>query len=417
MFCGIETQISPEAIADWSAMNFQRDSEMRPSLAPAETDHNLPNSLAIISNQAFSLINFRGALIRDLVASGVRVLALAPDFTDDFRAKIRELGAEPVDYSLQRAGLNPLRDSIDSVRLALLLRRLRPEATLAYFIKPVIFGTMAAWMASVPSRFAMIEGLGYAFMDDDSARTPKRVLLRALVARLYQLALSRAKRVILLNQDDISDLCGSGILARSKAVLIPGIGVSLKNFPYVPVIVGQITFVLVARLLREKGVYDFVEAARLVKSRWPDARFVLVGGVDANPGSVSEQELKVWEREGVVVWTGQIADVKSQLINASVFVLPSYREGLPRSTQEAMAIGRPVITTNSPGCRDTVIDGENGFLVPVRNPVALARAMEKFIEQPSLIESMGRASRRIAEDRFDVTVINRRMLAALSLDS
>lgn len=378
----------------------------------------LPQSLAVISNQAFSLINFRGALIQDLVAKDVRVYALAPDFTDEFREKVRNLGAEPIDYSLQRAGLNPLRDSIDSVRLALLLRRLRPEATLAYFIKPVIFGTMAAWMAGVPARFAMIEGLGYVFMDDDSARTPKRVLLRALAARLYRLALSRAKRVILLNRDDVADLCSAGILARSKAVLIPGIGVSLKDFPHVPVTSDPVTFVLVARLLREKGVYDFVEAARLVKARCPGARFVLVGGVDANPGSVSEQELRVWEREGVVAWTGQIADVRSQLINASVFVLPSYyREGVPRSTQEAMAIGRPVITTNSPGCRDTVICGENGFLVPVRNPVALASAMVKFIEQPSLIESMGRASRRIAEERFDVTVINRRMLAALSTDA
>lgn len=381
------------------------------------TKQRLPSSLAIISSQAFSLVNFRGALIADLVALGVRVLALAPDFSDEIRERIRILGAEPIDYSLQRTGLNPLRDVVDCLRLARLLRRLNTEATLGYFIKPVIFGTFAAWLARVPSRFAMIEGLGYVFMDDELARKPKRRILRVLVSVAYRLALSRARRVILLNQDDIADLSRAGILEKSKAVLVQGIGVDLERFFRAPVVSEPPTFVLVARLLREKGVYDFVAAARIVKAKYPQACFILVGGTDANPGSVPEQDLVAWEREGIVIWTGQVSDVRAQLANASVFVLPSYyREGVPRSTQEAMAIGLPVITTNSPGCRDTVVDGENGFLVPVRDPVALSLAMERFIAQPSLIETMGTASRRMAEARFDVRVINRSMLAALSVD-
>lgn len=397
-------------------MNIQQDSEVIPSLTPAKEKYNLPGSLAIISNQAFSLINFRGALIRDLVASGVRVLALAPDFTDDFRAKIRELGAEPIDYSLQRAGLNPLRDAIDALRLSILLRRLRPQATLAYFIKPVIFGTLAAWMAGIRMRFALIEGLGFVFMEDQSALTIKRKLLRVLVGGLYKLALDKAERVILLNQDDIADLCRAGILEKSKAVLIPGIGVNLADFPASPVCCNPPTFVLVARMLREKGVYEFVDAARIVKARYRGVRFVLVGGTDANPGAISERELVEWQNEGVVEWAGHVSDVREKLVTASVFVLPSYREGLPRSTQEAMSMAKPVITTNVPGCRDTVIDGESGFLVPAQDPEALATAMARFIEKPSLIETMGCASRRMAEACFDVRVINRRMLAALSVD-
>lgn len=398
-------------VIESSSVSKESDSSLQSGVA-----QKLPESLAIISNQAFSLINFRGALIRDLVASRVRVLALAPDFTDDLREMVRSLGADPVDYSLQRAGLNPIRDGLDALQLSFLLRRLRPEATLAYFVKPVIFGTIAAWLAGISTRFAMIEGLGYVFMEDESARSPKRRFLRSIVGGLYRIALDRTRRVILLNRDDIDDLCGAGILERSKAVLIPGIGVNLADFPQGPVLAEPTTFILVARMLREKGVYDFVDAARLVKAKYPSTRFVLVGGTDANPGSVLEQELVQWQREGVIDWLGQVSDVKERLAQASVFVLPSYREGLPRSTQEAMVVGRAVITTNAPGCRDTVVDGENGFLVPVRDPIALARAMERFIEQPSLAKTMGAASRRMAEERFDVRVINRHMLAALSVD-
>ena len=398
-------------------MKFQRDlAVVLPSVTPAETKCSLPSSIAIISNQAFSLINFRGALIRDLAASGVRVLALAPDFTDSFRLKVCELGAEPIDYSLQRAGLNPLRDAVDAFRLSCLLKRLRPQATLAYFIKPVIFGTLAAWVAGLRMRIALIEGLGFVFMEDQSALTIKRKLLRALVGGLYRLALAKAERVILLNQDDIDDLCRAGILEGSKAVLVPGIGVNLADFPPSPVFCNPLTFVLVARMLREKGVYEFVDAARIVKARYRGVRFVLVGGTDANPGAILERELVAWRQEGVVEWLGHVSDVREKLVAASVFVLPSYREGLPRSTQEAMSMAKPVITTNVPGCRDTVIDGENGFIVPAHDPAALATAMVRFIEKPSLIETMGCASRRMAEARFDVRVINRCMLAALSVD-
>ena len=392
------------------------DSETEASRSVFKANRELPKSIAIISNQAFSMINFRGDLIQELVSAGVRVLALAPDFNEESRSKVTQLGGEPVDYSLLRTGLNPFRDTVDALALAMLLRRLKPEATLAYFVKPVIFGTLAAWFARVPFRFAMIEGLGYVFMEDDSSRKLGRRLLRMLVGGLYRLALSRTKRVILLNQDDIDDLCDARVLERGKAVLLPGIGVDLDAFPFSPVLTRVPTFVLVARMLREKGVYDFVEAARLVKAKHPEVCFVLVGGTDANPGSVSERELLAWENEGVVAWAGHVSDVPRQLVNASVFVLPSYREGLPRSTQEAMAIGRAIITTDSPGCRDTVVNGENGFVVPVRDPIALSVAMERFIEEPALLERMGIASRRMAEARFDVKKINRRMLAALSID-
>jgi Glycosyltransferase len=177
-----------------------------------------------------------------------------------------------------------------------------------------------------------------------------------------------------------------------------------------------VTFLLAARLLREKGIVEYAEAARLVRSRHADARFILLGGLDTNPGGLRRDEIDAWVSEGVLEWPGHVPDVRPWLARASVYVLPSYyREGVPRSTQEAMAMARPVITTDAPGCRETVIDGRNGFLVPPRDPMSLAEAMERFVLDPELIVSMGEESRRIAEERFDVKRINRRMMEAMDL--
>jgi glycosyltransferase involved in cell wall biosynthesis len=174
---------------------------------------------------------------------------------------------------------------------------------------------------------------------------------------------------------------------------------------------------LMARLLREKGIYEYVEAARAVRQQHPHARFLLLGGTDPNPGALTREEVAAWVAEGVVEWLGHVDNVRPWIASTSVYVLPSYREGKPRSTQEAMAMSRPVITTDAPGCRDTVIEGVNGFLVPVRDSAALADAMMRFIDQPELIPRMGRESRRIAEERFDVHRINRVMLVEMGIIS
>ncbi len=374
------------------------------------------SSLVIVSNQAFSLVNFRGPLITALVARGVRVHALAPDYSEDLRARVAALGAEPVEYSLSRAGLNPLRDFHDIWKLTRLLRRISPDATLAYFVKPVIYGSIAAWLARVPYRYSLIAGLGFVFTDHGVAQLTARRLLRLLVEQLYRLALARNLKVIVQNADDIRTLTEAGIIDRNKVVLVPGTGVDLTHYSFHPPVTWPPVFVLIARMLREKGVLEFVQAARLLKQKHPIARFILVGGTDPNPGSIAEGELRGWASEGIVEWAGQVSDVRPWLARASVFVLPSYyREGIPRGNQEAMAMGRPVITTDWVGCRETVVDGENGYLVPVRDSKALAKAMSRFIEDPDLVERMGRAGRRIAEAHFDVDDINRQIIQALGL--
>ena len=371
-------------------------------------------SCAIVSSQAFSMVNFRGLLIRELVAAGVRVHAFAPDYNDELRQQISALGAIAVDFRLTRTGMNPLHDGWDTLCLAMMLRRLKPDVVLAYFIKPVIYGTLAATLAGVPRRVAMIEGLGYVFTDSGGRETWKRKLLRFLVSSVYRFALARAQKVIFLNNDDLGDFVRAGLVDETKTVKLGGIGVDLADWSLVPSVMQPVTFLLVARLLREKGVIEYAEAARQVKAIYPEARFVLLGGLDPNPGSLNSLEVQTWVKEGLLEWPGHVA-VRPWLMQASVFVLPSYREGVPRSTQEAMAMGRAVITTDVPGCRDTVDDGVNGFMVPVRDASALAKAMLRFIENPQLIDSMGRESRRLAETRFDVHAINARLLKILEV--
>jgi len=370
--------------------------------------------LAIITSQAFSIGNFRGPLVRAMVNRGVQVYALAPDYDDLSRAAVSSLGAVPVDSAMSRSGMNPLQDVIDFFRLSIQLRRLRLDATFAYFIKPVIYGMLASSLAFVPKRFAMIEGAGYVFTDDIKPSIRRRVL-RTFVTLLYRLGLSQAEGVFLLNPDDKKLFVNAHMVSAKKVNLLDGIGLDLEHYQTVPPVLKPVCFVLAARLLREKGVYDYIDAARKVKAIYPKVRFLLLGSVDLNPGSVSETEVHTWVAEGVIEWPGQVTDVRPWIAQASVFVLPSYREGLPRSTQEAMAMGRPVITTDVPGCRETVEEGINGFMVPIRNPEVLAQTMLNFIENTELIYSMGLESRRMAEKKFDVHKINANILALMGI--
>jgi glycosyltransferase involved in cell wall biosynthesis len=370
---------------------------------------------AILTSQAFSIANFRGPLITELVRRGITVLALAPDFDDLSRNAVVALGATPVDTPMTRAGMNPLHDVADFIRLIRLLHSLDVDVFLAYFIKPVIYGMIAARLAGVPKRFAMIEGAGYVFGDDDKASMGRRIL-RALVRKLYRISLRHAERVFMLNHDDQEQFVSERMLSPHKVQLLDGTGLDLNYYQMSPPVIQPICFILVARLLREKGVYVYINAARRIKAMRHDIRFLLLGSVDPNPGSVTLAEISEWVAEGLIEHPGHVQDVRPWLAQASVFVLPSYyREGLPRSIQEAMAMGRPIITTNWVGCKETVDEGVNGYKVPIRNVDAVVEAMMKFIDRPELVAKMSGESRRIAESRFDVHKINALMLETMNV--
>ena len=374
-------------------------------------------SIAIISVQAYAMVNFRGPLIRSLTDRGMLVYALAPDFNDEWRTQVSRLGAMPVDFSLSRTGMNPLSDVADIYRLSQLLRSLAPEMVLNGYTKSVIYGSIAAWMARVPKRFSLIEGLGYVFSDDDKSLTWRRSALRWVVTQLYKFTLGLNHKVFFLNKENILHFVNEGIVVANKVIRIDGIGLDLDYFTPVPPVLQPVTFIMISRMLREKGVYDFVDAARKVQKRNPDVRFLMVGYCDKNPSSVTEEELRSWIAEGIIEWPGNwVDDIRDWIVQASVFVLPSYYpEGLPRSNLEALAMGRPIITTDWVGCRETVQEGVNGFLVPVRDPAAIAQAMMRFVESPDLIEKMGHEGRRIAEKRFDVNKINLRIMETIGI--
>ena len=375
-----------------------------------------PSTLALITAHAGTLTGFRAPLIRTLHARGVRVLALAPNFDEASRAAVRALGAEPIDSPMVRTGMNPFVDAIDTWRLARLLRRLRPDVVLSYAAKPVVFGSIAAKLAGVPRCVAMVEGLGYVFTASPTGFNRKQRLLQRVVLGLYRAGMACAQRVIFLNPDDRAQLQAAGVVAAGKTCLLGGIGVDLGAWPALPLPPNAAApvFLMVARLLREKGVAEYATAARLVKAQQPQARFVLLGGLDDNPGAITQVQVEDWCADGALEWQGHTA-VQPWLAQSHVFVLPSYREGLPASTQEAMASGRAVITSDVPGCRETVVDGVNGFLVPPYDAQALAAAMLRFIEQPDLIASMGAKSRQMAEEKYDVHKVNTVMLRELGL--
>lgn len=386
-----------------------------PDLSGAIGDEEQTRTLALVSSIAYSLPNFRGPLIRALVGRGVRVLALAPDFDDRIRAEVRRLGAEPVDISLDRTGMHPLRDLIDMAKLVRQFRRLGPDIVLCYFIKPVIYGTLAARLAGIRRRYALVAGLGYVYTSGGRAEPFRRKALRAAVSALYRTAFKACRRVFFQNEDDIAEFVAAGLIDPRRVVRLEGTGVDLDRLGFVAPPEGPPSFLLMARLLREKGICEYVEAARIVRARHPEIRFRLLGGLDPNPGGLTRAEVESWASEGVIEWAGHVDDVRPWIAESSVYVLPSYREGKPRSTQEAMAVGRPVITTDAPGCRDTVEEGVNGFLVPVGQAGPLAAAMERFVADPSLVQRMGRASRRLAERRFDVHKINSKILETMGI--
>jgi glycosyltransferase involved in cell wall biosynthesis len=348
-----------------------------------------------------------------MVAHGHDVVACAPEDDLEVREALAAIGVTYRQVPMQRASLSPGADLGTLTRLIALFRRERPDVVLAYTQKPIVYAGLAARAAGVRHFHAMVSGLGYAFTEGGGL--PRRIL-KAGLARLYAAAVRRADSVIVFNRDDHQELMAHGIVtADHRVVQVPGSGIDIHRFPFHEVNRGAPTFLLVARLLRDKGLEEFVGAARIVRSMAPQARFRLLGPFDPNPNGITRAELEAWQAEGIVEYLGETRDVAPHMAEATVIVLPSrYREGLPRTLLEAMATGRAIITTDAPGCRETV-DG-NGFLVPVGAVDALADAMMNFVCDPALATRMGRRSRALAEERFAVHKVNAKVLNVIGLD-
>lgn len=362
--------------------------------------------IAFVASHAPSLINFRGALIASLSEAGHEVLAFSPNADEATIARLAELGAEHVPYPLQRTGTDPQAD-IETLRaLTRAFVRLRPDVVFCYTVKPVVWGILAATLAGVPRRVAMVTGLGHAFIDSEDRKTSTA----AVVHSLYAVALRFAHRVIFHNEDDLRLFTDRKLVPDDgRAVVVNGSGVDIERFEQAPFPEGPLRFLLVARLLKEKGILEYVEAARIVRAKYPDVVFELVGPADTNPSGIQAEQARAWHEEGLIEYTGPLRDVRPAFARCHVYVLPSWREGMPRTNLEAMGTGRPLLTTDVAGCRQTVHKGQNGKLVPARDPQALADACEWFIQHADALPAMGNASRQLALAHFDVRPVNKAM--------
>jgi len=374
--------------------------------------------ILIIGTVASSFYGFRADLIRTLLKKGHQVYAFTSEYTAEDLKKIEKLGATPITYTLNRGGLNPLADIIATYRLSKKIKKINPDIVFSYFSKPVIFGTFAAKFAKIPRVIGMLEGLGYTFTEQPEGLSKKTQLIKKIQVFLYKIALPQLDQLIFLNPDDPKDLLEQHAIQVKKVEVLGGIGLNLKNYPCQPLnsIHFPIKFLFIGRLLKEKGIYEFVQAAKLVKKIYPDTQFTVLGAIDHhNLGALQQTELDTLISSNIIQYPGHVNNIKDWIADNHVFVLPSYREGVPRSTQEAMAIGRAVITTDVPGCRETVIDGVNGFLVPKWDPEALVEKMIYFIEHPEQIRVMGAESYKIAVEKLDAEKVNQRLVNILGL--
>lgn len=375
--------------------------------------------IIIVGTVASSFYGFRADLIRELVSLDYEVYAFTSEYRNDDLSKIRDLGAIPICYKLSRGGLNPFNDIKTMGSLTKKIKSLEPDIVFSYFSKPVILGTLAAKIANTPKVIGMLEGLGYTFTEQPNGITYKTKIIKSVQIGLYKLTLPQLDTLIFLNPDDPKDLLQKYGIKVNNVEILGGIGLNLKTYPYQPIpnIQGPINFLFIARLIKEKGIRDFISAAKIVKLKYPDTKFTVLGSIDSsNMGGLTQLELDQLITSKIIDYPGYVTNIPEWIANSHVFVLPSYyREGVPRSTQEAMAIGRPIITTDVPGCRETVIDGHNGFLVEKWNPKALAKKMIYFIENPNQIEKMGLESYKIAQEKFDAHKVNKRLLKILGI--
>jgi len=360
-----------------------------------------------------SLVNFRRKLLEKMVAEKHEVFVCAPKANTATKNILNEMGVIYHEIYLARTSLNPIKDIKSLLGLIRLFKKIKPDVFLGYTIKPVIYGSFAAKLAGVNQIYSMIEGLGYAF----TGAGIKRKVVGYLAKFLYRRALKYQNKVFFLNPDDFAEFTNLQLIRDpQQGVLLNGIGVDLDVF--LPASYPEkLSFLLIGRLVRDKGVNEYYDAARIIKQEYPYAVFELAGFIDKNPTAISEKKLRQWDKSGIVKYIGQLTneEVLKAIAASSVYVLPSYREGLPVTVMEAMAMARPIITTDVPGCRETVRQGKNGFLVPVKSVKDLVKSMKYFLDNPQQVERMGRESRTIAEDKYDVHKVNAVIFKAMGL--
>jgi glycosyltransferase involved in cell wall biosynthesis len=359
-----------------------------------------------------SLLNFRGNLIKDIYALGHEIIAMAAPTSEEKIAEIEALGCKFVPLPIKRNGLNPIADITTFLSLINAFRKHQPDIIFAYTIKPVIWGGIAARIFSKGRFFALITGLGFAFQKGNF----KRSIINLLVTNLYKLSLKNALKVIFQNPDNLQTFIDNNIVKREFTCRVQGSGVDINHFKKVPLTDNTYpTFLTIARLLGDKGIREFVFAAQTVKKKYPQTRFQILGPEDPSPDGIPLTEVMQWHNNKKIDYLGSTEDVRPFIHQCDIFVLASYHEGMPRTVLEAMSIGRPIITTDVPGCKETVQNGINGFLVRKADAKDLSDKMLWFIENQQQWHEMAEQSYLKVQKQFTVDQINRELIDILQL--
>ena len=366
--------------------------------------------LILVSPKNRTVYNFRSELITRIIESGYEVVVTGPNQVDV--EKITALGARFVEIPMNKNGVNPFADLAYQKALQKLFEAEKPDVVFGYTSKPVIYGSIAAKKAGVPHVAGMVTGAGYAF----TAKTAKARLIKAVMSMLYRRAFSRADVAIFQNADDLEQFVNERLVDRDKCRIVNGSGVNTDKFPVAPY-PDRITFFMLARVMYSKGIREYLEACTIVKKAHPEVRCMLLGACEGIQDSISAEDLQPYIDGGIIEHFGETDRVADYYRQCSVYVLPSYREGTPRTVLEAMSMGRPIITTDAPGCRGTVKDGETGYLVPVRNGQAVADKMMAFIEHPELVASMGEAGAAFCREKYAVDKVNDSMCEFLHIQN
>jgi glycosyltransferase involved in cell wall biosynthesis len=365
----------------------------------------------IIGTLPSSLINFRGQFINELSRPGHDVVAMASGASLSEKANIESMQVRYIDYNVERSGVNIIKDLKTFFELRRTFEKEKPDIIIAYTIKPIIWGGIAARVSGIKNFYGLVTGLGFVFQKNSILKS----ILMKIVKVLYRTSLKQTKGIIFQNKDNMHVFIENKLVDSKLCSLVNGSGVDLTHFSKSE-LTKEFSFLLIARLLGDKGIREYAKAAAFIKAKYPNTTFNLVGPKDPSPDGISLAEVTAWHDKGDIKYHGGTEDVRPYIEKSNVFVLPSYHEGMPRTVLEAMAMGRPILTTNVPGCKETVVNGENGWLVEKANVEQLAEKMIWFIENQGEWQRMGDISHQMAIEKFDVNKVNQELLKIMGLD-
>lgn len=367
--------------------------------------------ISILSSHTNSLFWFRMDMMKDFIEKGHTVIALGPGPEYVWKEKFQKHNIDYRQLNVERNGMNPFKDLKTFSSLYKFIKIEKPDKIFAYQAKTIVYGSIAAKLNGISEVYSLIAGLGSIFR----GKGFKNGIIKMIMKTQYLIACKFNKKVFFQNHDDKNEFIQNGLINENKVVVINGSGVNLEKFKPTA-LPKEPTFLFIGRLIKDKGISEYLVACKEIKSRYPEVRCLLVGPFDSNPSAIEIDELKPFIEDGIIEYYGEQSDVRPFITQCSTYVLPSYHEGTPKTVLEAMAMGRPIITTDAPGCRETVIDGVNGYLVKVKDVKELANKMEYLILNSVVREKMGEESLNVVREKYDVKMVNKTIMRTMELN-